>query len=73
MTEKHVLRACGLLALAWVAQQPGVTTVIPGARSAAQARTNAAAGDLPALGQEFMDAVRDLYDRELRDQIHDRW
>jgi len=47
--------------------------VIPGARSAAQARTNAAAGDLPALGQEFMDAVRDLYDRELRDQIHDRW
>jgi aryl-alcohol dehydrogenase-like predicted oxidoreductase len=60
-------------ALAWVAQQSGVTTVIPGARSAAQARTNAAAGDLPALGQEFMDAVRDLYDRELRDQIHDRW
>ena len=31
-------------ALAWVVQQPGVTTVIPGARSPEQARANAAAG-----------------------------
>src|SRR4051794_40023799 len=31
-------------ALAWVVQQPGVTTVIPGARNAEQARANAAAG-----------------------------
>ena len=34
-------------ALAWVVQQPGVTTVIPGARSPEQARANAAAGSLP--------------------------
>jgi aryl-alcohol dehydrogenase-like predicted oxidoreductase len=60
-------------ALAWVAQQPGVTTVIPGARSPAQARANAAAAELPLLGQEFMDGVRALYDRELRAEIHDRW
>jgi aryl-alcohol dehydrogenase-like predicted oxidoreductase len=60
-------------ALAWVAQQPGVTTVIPGARSPAQARANAAAAELPPLGQEFMDGVRALYDRELRAEIHDRW
>ena len=38
-------------ALAWVAQQPGVTTVIPGARTVAQAKANAAAGELPPLGQ----------------------
>jgi aryl-alcohol dehydrogenase-like predicted oxidoreductase len=60
-------------ALAWVAQQPGVTTVIPGARSPAQARANAASAELPPLGQEFMDGVRALYDRELRAEIHDRW
>jgi aryl-alcohol dehydrogenase-like predicted oxidoreductase len=60
-------------ALAWVAQQPGVTTVIPGARTVAQAKANAAAGELPPLGDEFLDGVRDLYDRELRAQIHDRW
>ena len=60
-------------ASAWVAQQPGVTTVIPGARSPAQARANAVAAELPPLGQEFMDGVRALYDRELRAEIHDRW
>jgi aryl-alcohol dehydrogenase-like predicted oxidoreductase len=61
------------VALAWVAQQPGVTTVIPGARTVAQARANAAAADLPPLGDDFMIEIRELYDRELRTQIHDRW
>jgi aryl-alcohol dehydrogenase-like predicted oxidoreductase len=60
-------------ALAWVAQQPGVTTVIPGARSIAQERANAAAGELPPLGADFLAGVRELYDRELRALIHDRW
>jgi len=60
-------------ALAWVVQQPGVSSVIPGARSVTQAQANAAAGELPALGTDFMSAVADLYDRELRKQIHPRW
>ena len=60
-------------ALAWVVQQPGVTTVIPGARSPEQARANAAAGSLPPLGEEFLAAVADLYDRRLRASIHPRW
>ena len=33
---------------------------------AVQVKSNAAAGELPPLGQEFMDGVRELYDRELR-------
>ena len=60
-------------ALAWVVQQPGVTTVIPGARSAEQARANAAAGSLAALPPAFLDAVAELYDRRLRSSIHSRW
>lgn len=60
-------------ALAWVAQLAGVTTVIPGARSAAQAQENAAAGSVPPLGAEFTAAVSDLYDRRLRASIHDLW
>jgi len=60
-------------ALAWVVQQEGVTTVIPGARTVAQAEANAAAGELPPLGAEFLAGVRELYDRELRAQIHHRW
>ena len=60
-------------ALAWVAQLDGVTTVIPGARSAEQARENAAAGSVPPLGPEFSAAVADLYDRRMRASIHDLW
>jgi aryl-alcohol dehydrogenase-like predicted oxidoreductase len=60
-------------ALAWVVQQPGVSTVIPGARSVEQAQSNATAGSLPALGDDFMAAVQALYDRSIRPLVHDRW
>ena len=61
------------LALRWVVDQPGVTTVIPGARSAEQARGNAEAAALAPLGDEVLDALRDVYDREVREHVHDRW
>ena len=61
------------VALAWVWQQPGVTTVIPGARNAGQARANAAAGDADPLPPAFLDGVRDLYDRHFRAAVHERW
>ncbi|MFI9583565.1 aldo/keto reductase [Streptomyces sp. NPDC052236] len=60
-------------ALRWILQQPGVTSVIPGARSVAQARANASAASLPPLPRETLDAVRDLYDRRIRGQVHHRW
>jgi aryl-alcohol dehydrogenase-like predicted oxidoreductase len=60
-------------ALRWIIQQPGVTSVIPGARNTDQARANAAAAALPELPQPVLDAVRDLYDRRIRAQVHDRW
>ncbi|MEO6531871.1 MAG: aldo/keto reductase [Specibacter sp.] len=60
-------------ALAWVAQCPGVSTVIPGARSTAQARANAAAGSMADLGAGFNQGVTDLYDELLRADIHPRW
>ncbi|MEZ5118177.1 MAG: aldo/keto reductase [Candidatus Nanopelagicales bacterium] len=61
------------LALRWIIDQPGVTTVIPGARNAEQARGNAAAADLPPLGMAIQAAVRDVYDRSIREHVHDRW
>ncbi|MET9343454.1 aldo/keto reductase [Nonomuraea sp. NPDC003804] len=60
-------------ALRWVIQQPGVTAVIPGARSPEQARANAEAAALPALPEATLRAVRDLYDRRIRAQVHHRW
>ena len=61
------------LALRWLVDQPGVTTVIPGARNAEQARGNAAAAGLPPLTAEQQDALRDVYDRSVREHVHDRW
>jgi len=61
------------VALRWVIQQPGVTTVIPGARSPEQARQNAAAGILPPLSQDALDKIEALYDSHFRAQIHARW
>ncbi|MFF0413048.1 aldo/keto reductase [Kitasatospora sp. NPDC004745] len=60
-------------ALRWVVQQPGVTSVIPGARNVAQAGANAAAAELAPLPQDVLEAVRGLYDRRIRAQVHDRW
>ncbi len=60
-------------ALRWIVQQPGVTTVIPGARNVAQARSNAAAAGLEPLPAPTLDAVWELYDRRIRPQVHDRW
>jgi aryl-alcohol dehydrogenase-like predicted oxidoreductase len=60
-------------AIAWVWQQPGVTTVIPGAHNPLQARANAAAGSVAALGAVFQRDVRDLYDTYFRKDIHQRW
>jgi aryl-alcohol dehydrogenase-like predicted oxidoreductase len=60
-------------ALRWVIQQPGVTTVIPGASSVEQARQNGAAADLPPLDQPTLDAVENLYDKYFRAAVHGRW
>ncbi|WP_191278600.1 aldo/keto reductase [Nocardioides flavus (ex Wang et al. 2016)] len=60
-------------AIAWIVQQPGVSTVIPGARNTSQAASNAAAGLVGELPASFLDGVRDLYDRRIREQVHGRW
>ncbi|MGH3161361.1 MAG: aldo/keto reductase [Streptosporangiaceae bacterium] len=60
-------------ALRWVVQQPGVTTVIPGARSTGQARQNAEAASLPPLPQAELGAIEGLYDKYFRATVHDRW
>jgi len=60
-------------ALRWVIGQAGVSTVIPGARNAAQARQNAAAATLPPLPDTVLAGVRDLYQRRIAPQVHARW
>ncbi|HET6167487.1 MAG TPA: aldo/keto reductase [Marmoricola sp.] len=60
-------------AIAWIVQQRGVSTVIPGARNAEQARANARAGSVGHLPDEFLDGIRQIYDEHLREAVHPRW
>lgn len=64
--------------LRWIVGRPGVTAAIPGARSAEQARRNAAAGskatdDQRAVMERFDAAVHATYDELLRESIHPQW
>lgn len=60
-------------ALRWIIDQPGVSTVIPGARNAEQATANTAAAALPPLSPEALAGVRETYDELIRPLVHDRW
>jgi aryl-alcohol dehydrogenase-like predicted oxidoreductase len=59
------------LALRWIVQQNGVTTVIPGARNVEQAKANSA--ETPALDDQRLAEIADIYDRRIRPLVHDRW
>ena len=60
-------------ALRWILMFDAVSCAIPGAKRPDQAAENAAAADLPPLSDETMQAVEDIYDRHVRDQVHHRW
>jgi aryl-alcohol dehydrogenase-like predicted oxidoreductase len=61
------------LALRWVIDQPGVTTVIPGARNGQQARSNSAAASTSPLSPAGAGALAEVYDRRIREHVHSRW
>jgi aryl-alcohol dehydrogenase-like predicted oxidoreductase len=60
-------------ALRWILMWDAVSCTIPGARSADQARENAAAANLPAISTEAMTAVRRIYDNRLERVVHGSW
>jgi aryl-alcohol dehydrogenase-like predicted oxidoreductase len=61
------------LALRWIVDQPGVSVVIPGARTPAQARGNASAAELAPLGAQTHSALEAIYDDHIRAHVHERW
>jgi aryl-alcohol dehydrogenase-like predicted oxidoreductase len=60
-------------ALRWILMHDEVSTVIPGARSPDQARANAAAAELPDLGEATMARVAEVYERRIAPYVHQRW
>jgi aryl-alcohol dehydrogenase-like predicted oxidoreductase len=61
------------LALRWILTFPEVTCTIPGAKTPEQARENAAAADLPPLGEPTLAVVRGVYDTYVREHVHASW
>jgi aryl-alcohol dehydrogenase-like predicted oxidoreductase len=60
-------------ALRWILMFDAVTVAIPGARNAAQARSNAEAAELPALAADVMAKLKAIYDQDVRPNVHQRW
>jgi aryl-alcohol dehydrogenase-like predicted oxidoreductase len=61
------------MALRYVLMFDAVSCAIPGAKTPAQARDNAAAAGLPPLSAETMAAVRAVYDERIRPHVHSSW
>jgi aryl-alcohol dehydrogenase-like predicted oxidoreductase len=60
-------------ALRWILMWDAVSTVIPGAKTPAQARENCAAAGLRPLDAATMAAVQGIYDARIRSLVHVAW
>jgi len=61
------------MALRWILMFPAVACAIPGAKRPQQVDENVRAADLPPLKPETMSAIEDIYDRQIRSQVHHSW
>ena len=52
---------------------PAVSCAIPGAKRTDQVDDNVAAADMPPLSGEVMDRIRQIYDRDIRREVHHLW
>ena len=60
-------------ALRWILMEQSVSTVIPGARNAAQAIANSQASALDAIAPEAMEQLRALYRERIAPHVHHLW
>jgi aryl-alcohol dehydrogenase-like predicted oxidoreductase len=60
-------------ALRWILMEDAVSTVIPGAKNASQAQSNARASTLPALSADVMSELRRIYAERIAPHVHHLW
>ena len=60
-------------ALRWILMFDAVACAIPGGKRPEQVADNCHASDLPPLPPETMAAIRSIYDKTIRAQVHQRW
>ena len=61
------------LALAWILSDDAITTVIPGAKNAAQASANAGADKYPPLNDSTLEQLGAIYRERIRPHVHHLW
>lgn len=61
------------VALRWVLQFDGVSTIIPGASRPAQVDSNLKAAELPPLTEEQVKAVDEIYEKYIKPSVHQLW
>jgi len=60
-------------ALRWILMFEAVTCAIPGAKRPDQVNENMNAASAPVLTAEVMSGVQSIYDRLIRQEVHDKW
>ncbi|MCR4821651.1 MAG: aldo/keto reductase [Treponema sp.] len=60
-------------ALKWILMHNEVSVVIPGASKASQVSSNVRAADFSPLTKEQMDGVKAIYDKYIRQSVHENW
>jgi aryl-alcohol dehydrogenase-like predicted oxidoreductase len=60
-------------ALRWILMHEAVSCAIPGAKQPEQVEDNCAASDLPRLSGKLMRQVQEIYDKYIREDVHQRW
>lgn len=61
------------MALRFILMYDAVSTVIPGASNPNQIERNTTAAELPALSDDQMAIVRDVYDKYIKDPVQYLW
>jgi aryl-alcohol dehydrogenase-like predicted oxidoreductase len=61
------------LALRWILMFDAISCVIPGIRRPSQIEDNARAAELAPLTPAQMEAIRQIYDTDIRPLVHQRW
>ena len=60
-------------ALRWILMHPAVSCAIPGGKNPAQVEDNVAAAAMSPLSDEAMRRAREVYDAEVRPEVHHLW
>lgn len=60
-------------ALRWILMHDAVSVVIPGASKASQVISNIRAAQIPNLSQQQMDMVTEIYNKYIKENVHNQW